>query len=127
MAVEPDEVTTTTWAAFDGRPSGSGEHAGVGAHAGGAHCARNVMRARPTVAERRRIGSTVVVALGGAPAPVVQRAMKYFACGWWQMIAEVVCSGWYCHPVSSDTSMPRRAASSRWATVALSSSSGHAG
>lgn len=23
------------------------------------------------------------------------RAMKYLAWGWWQMMAEVVCSGWY--------------------------------
>ena len=28
------------------------------------------------------------------------------------MIAEVVCSGWYCQPVSSLTSMPRRSAPS---------------
>ncbi|HET9600969.1 MAG TPA: hypothetical protein VFP08_05240, partial [Acidimicrobiales bacterium] len=29
-----------------------------------------------------------------------QRATKYLARGWWQMMAEVVCSGWYCQPVS---------------------------
>ena len=56
-----------------------------------------------------------------------QRATKYLARGWWQMMAEVVCSGWYCQPVSSLTSMPRRSAPSRRATVALSSRSGQAG
>ena len=59
--------------------------------------------------------------------PWAQRATKYLACGWWQMIADVVCSGWYCQPVSSLTSMPSRSASSSSATVALSSRSGHAG
>ena len=44
-----------------------------------------------------------------------------------QMIAEVVCSGWYCQPVSSPTSIPSRSAPSNAATVALSSRSGHAG
>ncbi len=137
LALDPDELTTTTWAALAGSPSGSGPHAGAGAHAGGPHWARRVMRAIPNVAERRRIASTVAVPIGGAPDPVRatgrggspgrQRAMKYLACGWWQMIAEVVCSGWYCQPVSSDTSMPRRSASSSRATVALSSRSGHAG
>jgi len=27
-------------------------------------------------------------------APVTYRAMKYLALGWWQMTADVVCSGW---------------------------------
>ena len=43
------------------------------------------------------------------------------------MMADVVCSGWYCQPVSSLTSMPSRSAPSSRATVALSSRSGHAG
>ena len=65
--------------------------------------------------------------VGGQSTALTQRATKYLACGWWQMMAEVVCSGWYCHPVSSLTSMPRRPASNKRATVALSSRSGHAG
>ncbi len=56
-----------------------------------------------------------------------QRATKYLARGWWQMSAEVVCSGWYWKPVSSLTSMPMREASSSSATFSLSSRSGHAG
>ncbi len=55
------------------------------------------------------------------------RATKYLARGWWQMSAEVVCSGWYWKPVSSLTSMPMRDASSSSATFSLSSRSGHAG
>ena len=47
-----------------------------------------------------------------------QRATKYLACGWWQIRAEVVCSGWYCHPVSSLTSIPMRSAARSAATVA---------
>src|SRR5690606_32576472 len=27
--------------------------------------------------------------------PGCQRATKYFACGWWQISADVDCSGWY--------------------------------
>ena len=61
------------------------------------------------------------------PAAPGQRATKYLARGWWQMIADVVCSGWYCQPVSSLTSMPSRSAPSSSATVALSSRSGQAG
>ena len=62
-----------------------------------------------------------------ARRPDLERATKYLAWGWWQMIAEVVCSGWYCQPVSSLTSMPMRPASRSAATVALSSRSGQAG
>jgi hypothetical protein len=60
-------------------------------------------------------------------APSRQRATKYLAWGWWQMSAEVVCSGWYWKPVSSDTSTPMRSASSSSATFSLSSRSGQAG
>src|SRR4029077_18380320 len=56
-----------------------------------------------------------------------QRATKYLARGWWQIRAEVVCSGWYWKPVSSDTSSPMRSPPSRSHTVTLSSRSGHAG
>ena len=62
-----------------------------------------------------------------AEAWAASAATKYLACGWWQMIAEVVCSGWYCQPVSSLTSMPSRSTCSSRATVALSSRSGQAG
>lgn len=55
------------------------------------------------------------------------QATKYLAWGWWQMSAEVVCSGWYCQPVSSLTCTPMRPAPSSVATVALSSRSGQAG
>jgi len=68
--------------------------------------------------------------VGWAPIPAGMPhylAMKYLARGWWQMIAEVVCSGWYCQPVSSPTEIPIRAASSKSATRALSSRSGQAG
>ena len=64
---------------------------------------------------------------GPAPAASDQRATKYLALGWWRMIAEVVCSGWYWKPVSSLTSMPMRPASSSSATFSLSSRSGQAG
>ena len=52
-------------------------------------------------------------------------AMKYLARGWWQMRADVVCSGW--NWKSSLTSTPMRSTSSSSATLALSSRSGHAG
>ncbi len=54
-------------------------------------------------------------------------ATKYLACGWWQMTAEVVCSGWYWNDVSSLHSTPMRSASSRSPILTLSSRSGHAG
>jgi len=53
------------------------------------------------------------------------RATKYFALGWWQMMAEVVCSGTYWK--SSLTATPMRSASRRSATLRLSSKSGQAG
>jgi hypothetical protein len=37
----------------------------------------------------RIVGREVTAGGGG------QRATKYLALGWWRMIAEVVCSGWY--------------------------------
>jgi len=55
------------------------------------------------------------------------QATKYLAWGWWQMMAEVVCSGWYWKPVSAPTSTPIRDASSSEATVRLSSRAGQAG
>ena len=76
---------------------------------------------------RRTAGGRGRQAGGERPGPAGQRATKYLARGWWQMMAEVVCSGWYCQPVSSLTSMPRRSAPSSRATVALSSRSGQAG
>ena len=72
----------------------------------------------------------------GQPATLLHLVDKAGLDGWLkgqperarrQMIAEVVCSGWYCHPVSSDTTIPSRAASSSSATLALSSRSGQAG
>lgn len=56
-----------------------------------------------------------------------QRATKYLARGWWQIRADVVCSGWYCQLVSSLQVTPMRSAPSSSATFALSSRSGHAG
>ena len=53
------------------------------------------------------------------------RATKYLAWGWWQMRADVVCSGTYWK--SSLTSTPMRSASSSSATLRLSSRSGQAG
>jgi hypothetical protein len=61
------------------------------------------------------------------PWPAADQVTKYFACGWWQMIAEVLYSGWNWNPVSSETSRPIRSASRSWATVRLSSRSGQAG
>ncbi len=55
----------------------------------------------------------------------LRQATKYFAWGWWQMIASVVCSGWSWKP--SETSTPMREASRSSATLALSIRSGHAG
>src|SRR5690606_14279109 len=60
-------------------------------------------------------------------APAAQRATKYLARGWWQMIAEVVCSGWYWNDVSSLHSTPMRLASRSWAIVSFPSRSGQAG
>src|SRR5690606_41747989 len=60
-------------------------------------------------------------------APAAQRATKYLARGWWQMIAEVVCSGWYWNDVSSLHSTPMRLASRIWAIVSFPSRSGQAG
>ena len=42
----------------------------------------------------------------GVVLPTVRRTMKYFACGWWQMMAAVVCSGWNCQEVSSEHADP---------------------
>ena len=55
----------------------------------------------------------------------LDQATKYFACGWWQMMAVVDCSGWSWNP--SLTSTPMRSAPSRSTTLALSSSLGQAG
>lgn len=59
------------------------------------------------------------------PAPVHQRATKYFAAGRWQMMANVDCSGssWY----SSPSFTPIRPISTKSPTFSWSSWFGHAG
>ena len=89
---------------------GRASDAPSGAESSGRHAPRGRPRARRLV---------------DAAGPVVQFATKYFAWGWCQMIAEVVCSGWSWKP--SETLTPMRPTSSRSATFALSSRSGQAG
>ncbi len=54
-----------------------------------------------------------------------QRALKYFASGWWTIMASVDCSGCSCS--SSDSSTPIRSGRSRSTSFTRSSRSGQAG
>lgn len=66
---------------------------------------------------------------GGGPARraaayPAQRALKYFASGWWMTMASVDCSGWSWN--SSESWTPMRSGSSSSAILARSSRSGQA-
>ena len=52
-------------------------------------------RLRPGQPHRQRRGEGDPHPLEGGERRRLQRTTKYLAAGWWRMIAEVVCSGWY--------------------------------
>ncbi len=62
---------------------------------------------------------------GGAALGGAHRALKYFASGWWTMIADVDCSG--CSWNSSESSTPIRPGARSSTSLVWSSKSGHAG